>query len=416
MRQLFLPACVCLVTWSGATNSDPRFTLDEFSDAMLAKQSVSAPSRSETVGAASKLAREEREADAAVVSPVKLASLTPDDFAPRMVDDTAEKVATAPSEELAPKLSDEDIAAIMADLAIESPVPSGKVINNGVPAGIPLPPIAKSVIARSEEEVCGSLTDAAQRNGLPAPFFIRLLFQESRFKPGVVSSAGAQGIAQFMPATAADVGLDNPFDPLQAIPASARLLRNLFEQFGNLGLAAAAYNAGPRRIQDWLADRRKNKLPEETQGYVKTITGKPVESWSTAAARHPGVKLPQRAPCQEAAGLLAWNGPDALPMPEPAPHRTVVTPAKLAETKLADSGKKDKAEVETKVKTAKAADAKTSGTDHSKTEQKAVAKVDPKTDAKSGAKTAAKAVSGKPAASKLAARKHKQKPERVAQR
>ena len=79
-----------------------------------------------------------------------------------------------------------------------------------------------------------------------------------------------------MPETAADVGLDNPFDPLQAIPASARLLRNLFQQFGNLGLAAAAYNAGPKRIQDWLA--KKGKLPQETQGYVKIITGRPAET------------------------------------------------------------------------------------------------------------------------------------------
>ena len=90
----------------------------------------------------------------------------------------------------------------------------------------------------------------AESNELPVPFFIRLLFQESGFKPDVVSGAGAQGIAQFMPETAATVGLDNPFDPMQAIAASARLLRNLVRQFGNLGLAAAAYNAGPRRISE----------------------------------------------------------------------------------------------------------------------------------------------------------------------
>ena len=117
------------------------------------------------------------------------------------------------------------------------------------PAGIPLPPIAKPVIVRSTEEICDTLTKSAQINDLPAPFFIRLLFQESGFKPGVVSSAGAQGIAQFMPDTAEGMGLDNPFDPREAIPASARLLNSLLRQFGNLGLAAAAYNAGPKRIQ-----------------------------------------------------------------------------------------------------------------------------------------------------------------------
>ncbi|HEX5509694.1 MAG TPA: lytic transglycosylase domain-containing protein [Pseudolabrys sp.] len=153
---------------------------------------------------------------------------------------------------------------------------------------------------------------------MPVPFFIRLLFQESRFKPGVVSRAGAQGIAQFMPETSESVGLDNPFDPLEAIPASARLLRDLLQQFGNLGLAAAAYNAGPRRIQEWLA--KKAKLPEETKGYVEKITGKPVETWTVATAGVPAIKLPPRAPCQDAAGLMAWDGPDTIPTPPPSPR------------------------------------------------------------------------------------------------
>ncbi len=183
----------------------------------------------------------------------------------------------------------------------------------------PAPVIVKPVMHRSRREVCDTVTRAAEKNDLPIPFFIRLLFQESHFKPGVVSRAGAQGIAQFMPDTSESVGLDNPFDPLQAIPASARLLRDLLQQFGNLGLAAAAYNAGPKRIQDWLA--KKTKLPEETKGYVKTITGKPVESWTVAAAGVPPVKLPRHAPCQDAAGLAAWDGPDKIPTPSPAPNK-----------------------------------------------------------------------------------------------
>ena len=139
------------------------------------------------------------------------------------------------------------------------------------------------------DEVCDALTKAAERNDLPVPFFIRLLFQESEFKPDMVSSAGAQGVAQFMPETAADVGLDNPFDPLQAIPASARLLRRLFHRFGNLGLAAAAYNAGPKRIEAWQT--KKGTLPQETQGYVKTITGRPAEQWSVAEAGTPAPRF-----------------------------------------------------------------------------------------------------------------------------
>jgi hypothetical protein len=95
--------------------------------------------------------------------------------------------------------------------------------------------------------------------------------------------------------------------PQAAIAASARLLRNLVSQFGNLGLAAAAYNAGPRRIQDWLA--RKGKLPEETQHYVKTITGRPAENWKAAKAASSVQNVPRQAPCQEATGLIASNEP-----------------------------------------------------------------------------------------------------------
>ena len=184
--------------------------------------------------------------------------------------------------------------------------------------GPPAPP-PKPVIHRSHAEVCETLATAAEDNDLPAPFFIRLLLQESGFRPGVVSPVGAQGVAQFMPATAAQMGLDNPFDPLQAIPASARLLRMLFERFGNLGLAAAAYNAGPKRIQDWLA--RKGKLPSETRGYVKTITGRDAENWKDkASAGIAGIKLPRISPCQREAGLHAWDGPDAVPLPPPSLH------------------------------------------------------------------------------------------------
>ena len=182
----------------------------------------------------------------------------------------------------------------------------------------PLRPLLKPVVYRSREEICDTLIEAARSNGLPAHFFIRLLYQESSFRPHAISSAGALGISQFMPETATDRGLDNPFDPLQAIPASARLLRDLSQKFGNLGLAAAAYNAGPRRIEDWLA--KKGQLPHETQAYVKTITNWPAEAWTTAQTGSPAVKLQRWAPCQETVGLLAWDGPDEIPLPPRNPR------------------------------------------------------------------------------------------------
>lgn len=115
-------------------------------------------------------------------------------------------------------------------------------------------------------------------NGLPPDFFVRLIWQESNFDPNSVSPAGAQGIAQFMPGTARWRGLADPFEPLPALQESARWLRELRAQFGNLGLAAAAYNGGPRRVQDWLAGR--GNLPGETRAYVRIITGKPAEEWA----------------------------------------------------------------------------------------------------------------------------------------
>ena len=182
----------------------------------------------------------------------------------------------------------------------------------------PLHPLLKPVVYRSREEICDALAEAARSNDLPAHFLIRLLYQESSFRPYVISSAGALGIAQFTQETASDRGLDNPFDPLQAIPASGRLLRDLFQKFGNLGLAAAAYNAGPRRIQDWLAN--KGPLPQETQDYVRIITSRPAETWTSAQTGSPAVKVPQYAPCQELAGLLAWDGPGEIPLPPRNPR------------------------------------------------------------------------------------------------
>jgi len=125
--------------------------------------------------------------------------------------------------------------------------------------------------------ICEALATAAGDNDLPVNFFTRLIWQESRFKADAISRAGAQGIAQFMPATAKSVGLENPFNPLEAIGKSGQLLRSLLREFGNLGLAAAAYNAGSGRVREWLGGRRP--LPRETRAYVRMVTGRSVEEW-----------------------------------------------------------------------------------------------------------------------------------------
>ena len=161
----------------------------------------------------------------------------------------------------------------------------------------------------STDTICGALAAAATENDLPTDFFARLIWQESRFNPAAVSRAGAQGVAQFMPATANWRGLSNPFDPLEAIAQSAKLLRDLRREFGNLGLAAAAYNAGSGRVHDWLAGRRP--LPAETNVYVRIVTGYPPEQWA-AASTGVGEMPPQTpVPCREIAGLVARIPPPA---------------------------------------------------------------------------------------------------------
>ena len=80
-----------------------------------------------------------------------------------------------------------------------------------------------------------------------------------------------------MPGTAAERGLADPFDPEQAIPKAAELLADLRARFGNLGLAAAAYNGGPQRVANWLAG--SGGLPFETQIYVEIVTRHSAEDW-----------------------------------------------------------------------------------------------------------------------------------------
>jgi hypothetical protein len=119
---------------------------------------------------------------------------------------------------------------------------------------------------------------AATAHTLPVNYFLRLIRQESGFDPNSVSRAGAQGIAQFMPGTASDRGLKDPFDPAEALPKSAELLSEFKNRFGNLGLAAAAYNAGPERIRKWLAGQ--SRLPQETIDYVYVVTGHDAADWA----------------------------------------------------------------------------------------------------------------------------------------
>jgi hypothetical protein len=167
--------------------------------------------------------------------------------------------------------------------------------------------------------LCGILESSAKTEGLPVDFFTKLIWRESAFRPTAVSPAGAQGVAQFMPQTASERGLVDPFDPASAIPASAKYLGELKRRFGNLGLAAAAYNAGETAVANWLAD--KGPLPFETQDYVLAITGHAAEEWRAGKPAPPAPAAPASAP--PASALPAPASPAGTPPanapPEPAP-------------------------------------------------------------------------------------------------
>ncbi len=158
------------------------------------------------------------------------------------------------------------------------------------------------------KQVCGMIEAAAKRNGLPASFLTRLIWQESSFRPSAVSGAGAQGIAQFMPGTADERGLADPFDPEQAIPKAAEFLAELRARFGNLGLAAAAYNGGPARVAAWLAGT--GGLPWETRNYVDIVTSLPVEDWRAGAADvAKEARFKKNRSCLQTAAYIAAHQP-----------------------------------------------------------------------------------------------------------
>jgi soluble lytic murein transglycosylase-like protein len=159
--------------------------------------------------------------------------------------------------------------------------------------------------SETREAMCLMVESAARAANLPLEFFARVIWQESRFQTdavGPVTRSGqrAQGIAQFMPGTASERRLLDPFDPVQALPKSAEFLGELRDQFGNLGLAAAAYNAGPRRVQEWLAGT--GYMPQETRNYVSAITGSTVEEWTNAGRNG---KMPERTPASSCRELMA---------------------------------------------------------------------------------------------------------------
>jgi hypothetical protein len=209
---------------------------------------------------------------------------------------TAPLLACALALPSAPADAQADVAApAAATQPAEIPAPSSAAL---APADDPTPSHPPTA-----DDICRAVEQAAAANALPVEFFARVIWQESRFNARAVSTKGAEGIAQFMPRTADWHGLADPFDPIESLRHSASYLGDLRNRFGNLGLAAAGYNAGPGRVRAWLAGQRP--LPRETRNYVAIITGWTADDWAAPAPpQTAATTIPQGVPCTRLANLI----------------------------------------------------------------------------------------------------------------
>lgn len=151
-------------------------------------------------------------------------------------------------------------------------------------------------------DVCGQIERQALRHGIDPHFYARLLWQESTFNPNALSHANAMGIAQFIRSTANLRQLKDPYNPAEALEHSAEYLGELTRRYGNMGLAAVAYNGGERRADGLLVGKG---LARETINYVKIITGLPAEVWRDTPPKDHDMRLDKDKAFQPACLELA---------------------------------------------------------------------------------------------------------------
>jgi hypothetical protein len=163
--------------------------------------------------------------------------------------------------------------------------------------------------------ICRAIAIAAAANNLSAGFLARVISQESGFRPEAANGDRAEGAPQSPPGTAKWRGPRDPFDPFVVIAKSAQRLRDLYRQFGNPGLATAAYGAGPDRVRDWLAGRQQ--LPDETRAYVRTVTGRPAEEWAAGQKDLPEMPIAEGVPCSQTAMGPVQAPSDPIPWTPP---------------------------------------------------------------------------------------------------
>jgi soluble lytic murein transglycosylase-like protein len=148
---------------------------------------------------------------------------------------------------------------------------SSSVVTGASPTGTaPTTASATGTPVNPAVPFAAQINAAAARNGIDPSLLAGLIKAESNFQPDVGSGAGAQGLTELMPETAASVGVKDPHDPTESIEGGARVLREALDKFGgNVELALAAYNAGAGAVEQY------NGIPPypETQAYVPRVLG-----------------------------------------------------------------------------------------------------------------------------------------------
>ena len=160
--------------------------------------------------------------------------------------------------------------------ATEAPeAPEAETNVSILPAPVPAPPIAAQGSGASG--LATLISRASRRYGVDEGLIKAVIQAESNFKTTAVSSAGAQGLMQLMPATAAGLGVTDSFNPEQNVMAGTRFLKDLLNRYGgDVDKALAAYNWGPGNV-----DKGKSRLPQETRDYLVKVK-KLYSSYSTA--------------------------------------------------------------------------------------------------------------------------------------
>ncbi len=164
----------------------------------------------------------------------------------------------------------ETLSPRTGDLRVNDPMPGPRPGFSEILDGPirPFDPFGKGVertTSGAPENIRALILSAANKAGLDPALFEALVGRESSFDPNAVSIAGAKGLAQLMPRTAAALGVTDIFDPQQNLEAGARYLAQMIRQFGKTDLALAAYNAGPGTV------KQVGGIPPESAGYVRDV-------------------------------------------------------------------------------------------------------------------------------------------------